>query len=129
MAGKSRHNQDEVIVETLARGECQTTAAQRAGCSVTTIRRRLDDPQFRERIERFRVEMLDAVAGKMGANVEQAVTTLTALMADAMPPAVRLGAARAVCDFALRIRESLSWTRRLTALEERLHDNESTNTD
>lgn len=126
MAGKSRHNQDDVIVDALARGECQTTAAQRAGCSVTTIRRRLDDPQFRNRIERFRVEMLDAVAGKMGANVEQAVTTLTALMAEPMPPAVRLGAARAVCDFALRIRESLSWERRLTALEEGLNDSKNT---
>ncbi len=94
---------------------------------MTTIRLRLDDSHFRERIERFRVEMLDAVAGKMGANVEQAVTTLTSLMADAMPPAVRLGAARAVCDFALRIRESLTWERRLSTLEERLND--STNTD
>lgn len=127
MAGKSRHNQDEIIVEVLARGECQTTAAQRAGCSVTTIRRRLDDPAFRQRVDRFRVEMLDAVAGKMGANVEKAVTTLTALMEDSMPPAVRLGAARAVCDFALRIRESVTWERRLTHLEERL--NESSNVD
>ena len=127
MAGKSRHNRDDAIVEALARGECQTATARQVGCSVTTIRRRLDDPAFRNRVERFRAEMLDAVAGKLGANVEQAVTTLTSLMAEAMPPVVRLGAARAVCDFALRIRESVTWERRLTALEERLHD--STNTD
>jgi len=126
MAGKSRHNRDAVIVEALARGECQTTAAQRAGCSVTTIRRRLDDSTFRERVERFRVEMLDAAAGKLGAKVEQAVTTLSELMAETMPPAVRLGASRAVCDFAMRIRESLSWERRLTALEERLNDHKNT---
>lgn len=109
-------------MEALARGDCQTMAAQRAGCSVTTIRRRLDDPTFRERVERFRIEMLDAAAGKLGAKVEQAVTTLSELMAQTMPPAGRLGASRAVCDFALRIRESLSWERRLTALEDRLND-------
>ena len=96
---------------------------------MTTIRRRLDDPAFCNRVERFRAEMLDAVAGKLGTNVEQEVTTLTSLMAEAMPPVVRLGAARAVCDFALRIRESVTWERRLTALEERLHDNDSENTD
>ena len=127
MAGKSRHNQDAVIVAALGRGECHTAAAKLAGCSATTVRRRLDDPLFRVRVERFRSEALDAVAGKLGANVEQAVTTLTALMAAEMPPAVRLGAARAVCDFALRTRESLSWERRLTVLEERL--NGHTNTD
>ena len=75
-----------------------------------------------QRTERFRAEMLDAAAGKMGAKVEQAVMTLSELMAETMPPAVRLGASRAVCDFAMRIRESLSWERRLTALEERLND-------
>ena len=122
MAGKSRHNQDAVIIEALARGECQTTTAKRAGCSVTTIRRRLDNPAFQERVERFRAEMLDAAAGKMGAKVEQAVMTLAELMGKSMPPAVRLGASRAVCDFALRIRESLSWERRLTALEEGMND-------
>ena len=60
MAGKSRHNRDRIIVEALARGEGQTAAATLASCSVSTIRRRLDDAEFRERVERFRAEMLDS---------------------------------------------------------------------
>lgn len=106
MAGNSRQNQDHTIVDALARGEGQTATATLVGCSVSTVRRRLEDPEVRGRVERFRVEMLDAVAGKMESNVEQAVTTLTALMAEPMPPAVRLGASQAVCDFAMRFRES-----------------------
>ena len=126
MAGKSRQNQDHTIVEALARGEGQTATATLVGCSVSTVRRRLDDPEFRNRIERFRGEMLDSAAGKLGAIVEQAVTTLNGLMSKSMPPVVRLGAARSVCDFALRIRESVIWERRLTALEERLNDSKNT---
>jgi hypothetical protein len=31
MAGKSRHNQDDIIIEALARGECHTAAVKLAG--------------------------------------------------------------------------------------------------
>lgn len=125
MAGKSCHNRDEAIIEAVSRGECQMATARLAGCSVTTVRRRLEDPDFRGRIERSRAEVLDAAAGQFGATVGQAVSTLKVLMTETMPPAVRLGAARAVCDFALRVRESISWERRLADLESRLAQSES----
>ena len=119
MAGKSRHNRDTVIVEALARGEGQTATATLVGCSVSTIRRRLDDVAFRDRVERFRAETLDAAAGKLGATVTKAVTTLESLLSSETPPAVRMASAKALVEFALRTREALSWEKRLTDLEAR----------
>jgi len=121
MAGKSRHFRDSVIVESLARGESQTATATLAGCSVSTIRRRLDDAAFRERIEKFRAEMLDAAAGKLGATVAKAVETLESLLSSDAPPAVRMASARSLIEFSLRAREAVSWEKRLVELEARLN--------
>jgi len=119
MAGKSRHNSDLVIVEALSRGESQTAAATLAGCSVSTIRRRLDDAEFRGRVEKFRAEMLDSAAGKLGATVVKAVTTLESLLSSEIPPAVRMASAKALIEFSLRTREALSWEKRIAELEAR----------
>ena len=119
MAGKSRHNRDTVIVEALARGEGQTAAATLAGCSVSTIRRRLSEAAFRERVEKFRAEMLDSAAGKLGATVVKAVTTLESLLSSEIPPAVRMASAKALIEFSLRTREALSWEKRIAELEAR----------
>lgn len=86
MAAKSRHNRDQIIVEALARGEGQTAAATLAGCSVSTIRRRLEDAKFCEAIEKFRAEMLDSAAGKLGATITKAVSTLEGLLSSDTPP-------------------------------------------
>ena len=125
MAGKSRHNRDRIIAEALARGEGQTATATLAGCSVSTIRRRLDDATFRERVERFRAEMLDAAAGKLGATVTKAVSTLESLLSSETPPAVRMASAKALVEFALRTREALSWEKRLAELESRANSAKS----
>ena len=117
MTGKSRHNQDDLIVEALARGEGQTRTAALAGCSVSTVRRRLEDPDFRIQIDRFREAMLDDAAGKLGATVEKAVRTLESLLDDDSPPAVRLAAARSVVEFTFKSREVLSWEKRLSEIE------------
>ena len=119
MAGKSRHNRDRIIIEALARGEGQTSAATLAGCSVSTIRRRLDDAEFRARVEKFRAEMLDAAAGKLGSTVVKAVSTLESLLSSETPPAVRMASAKAIVEFALKTREILSWEKRLSDLEAR----------
>ena len=125
MTGKSRHNQDEVIVEAIARGEGQTATATMAGCSVSTIRRRLEDPQFRSRIDRFRQTMLDAASGRLGSILDRAVKTLEGLLSDETPPAVRLAAAKSAIELTIRTREIISIEVRLAELEARenqLHD-------
>ena len=125
MTGKSRHNQDDLIVESLARGEGQTATATLAGVSVSTVRRRLEDPDFRQRVDRFREGMLDAAAGRLGATVEKAVKTLEGLLADDTPPATRLAAARSVIEFTFRSREILSWEQRLAEVEARARADQS----
>lgn len=119
MAGKSRHNADDLIIEALARGESQTATAKLAGCSATTIRRRLEEPEFRNQVERFRVTMLDCAAGRLGAILNRAVGALEGLLTSKTPPAVRLAAAKAVIELTFRTREVLSWEQRIADIEAR----------
>jgi hypothetical protein len=106
MAGKSRHNRDQVIVEALARGETRTSAARLAGCGVRTVSRRLESEEFRERVFLWRSEMLQTSASRLGANLSDAIETLQDLLKPEMPPAIRLGAARSIAEFALKTREA-----------------------
>ena len=120
MAGKSRHNQDDVIVQAIARGEPQTTAAKLAGCSATTVRRRLDEPEFRSRVEAFRRGMLDQASGRLSDIMSKAVQCLSELLDGSNPPGIRLGSARAVAELLFRSREILSIEERLAELESRM---------
>lgn len=120
MVGKSRHNADDVIIESLARGESQTAVAKLAGCSATTIRRRLEDPELRSRVEQFREAMLNSAAGRLGAIFEKAVKTLEGLLTTSTPPAVRLAAAKSVIELTFRARETLILEKRMTDLEARV---------
>ena len=126
MAGKSRQNQDLAIVEALARGEGLTATATLVGCSVSTVRRRLEDPEVRAKVERFRAEMLDSAAGKLGVVIDKAVKTLEGLLTDETPPAVRLAAAKSVIELTFRTREVLSLERRVAEIEARAKSQENT---
>src|SRR5436190_10291329 len=117
MTGKSRHNQDDLIIESLARGEGHAATAKHSGCSVSTVRRRLEDAEFRRRVESFRETMLDTAAGRLGATIEKAVKTLESLLNAKTPPAVRLAAAKSVIELTFRSREILSWEKRLAEVE------------
>jgi hypothetical protein len=50
----------------------------------------------------------------------EAVKSLLALLKDTVPPAVRLGAARAVIDLAAKMRESAELEPRVAALEQHI---------
>jgi hypothetical protein len=101
----------------LACGATVEAAARQCGVSDRTVYRRLEDPAFKARVQEVRGEMVRRSAGLLTAAAGQAVQTLLALQREAMPPAVRLGAARAVIELGLKVREVAELEARIAALE------------
>jgi hypothetical protein len=120
MAGTGRHNADEALLLTLACGATAEAAAQKAGVSLRTVRRRLAQPAFRQRLQQVRGDMVQRTAGALTAAATEAVRTLLELQKPPNPPAVRLAAARAVLDLGLKLREAAELEERLAELERRL---------
>ena len=101
MTARGRSGANTVITAALAAGSTQAEAGQKAGVSERTVRRRLSDPDFVMGIERARLELLDRSLGKIAAAASLGVHTLESLL-EARSEQVRLGAARALVDFAVR---------------------------
>jgi hypothetical protein len=62
--------------------------------------------------------MVKRAAGMLTAAATEAVRTLLSLQKDSAPPAVRLGAARAVLELGIKVRELAELEARIAALEE-----------
>src|SRR5262249_20778157 len=117
MAHRGRKNADEALLLALACGATTEKAAHQAGVSPRTATRRLADPEFRRRLARTKTDLLRRTAAGLTAGAVEAVKTLLALQAAGQPPAVRLGAARAVLELGLKVREAAEVKERLAELE------------
>src|SRR5205809_7974769 len=107
---------DELLLGALAAGRPVEHAAQIAGVSVRTAYRRLADPVFARRLAQARDELISSALGELVDCASEAVSTLRALLNDS-EARVRLGAGKALLDQLLRIRETLTLSERLAALE------------
>lgn len=105
MAGKPIKKGDEPLLLALACGATVEAAARQFDLSERTVYRRLKDPAFQARLKQVRSDMVRRSAGLLSAATGEAVRTLLALMKEAAPPAVRLGAARAVIELGMKVRE------------------------
>lgn len=120
MSAGGRPNGDEAILLALACGATYANAAQQAGVHERTVRRRMANPAFVARLRHLRGEMLERAGGALVAAAMKSVQTLLSLQDMNQPPAVRLGAARAVLEIGLKIREVAELEVRLRELEERI---------
>jgi len=117
MAGVGRSGADLVLVAALAAGATYEVAAEQGGVSERMVRRRMEEPSFRRQVEGARAEILArAVAMLTSASVE-AVEALRALLGSDLDSA-RLGAAKAILETGLKMREQLDLVGRIAALEE-----------
>lgn len=94
---------DEQIVLSLIKCGSARAAARELGCCDTTIRRRLADPEFREKYEGARRELLEEGLTELRGLVGEAVKTVGEILANGYESSsVRLNAASLVLRYALR---------------------------
>jgi hypothetical protein len=116
VAHRGRQNADEALAVALAAGQSLRLAAQAAGVGERTATRRWADPGFRRRVNELRSELVQQSLGRLADGMVAAADKLRELL-DAKSESVRLGAARALLEVGVRLRESVEFEERLTALE------------
>ncbi len=114
-----RKKNDDALVLALA---CEATveAARQCDLSERTVYKRLKDPAFQAAVKLVRSDMVRRSAGLLSAASGEAVRTLLALMKDSAPPATRLGAAKAVLELGMKIRELAELEAEVRELEEKV---------
>jgi len=116
MAAKPRPI-DDILAQALASGASRAAAARAAGCSVRTVHRRLEDPEFARRVGAMRTAALDDSYGRLCRATGAAIRRLEDLLKSEDSPAVQLGAARAILEAVLRFRQDVAFEERLRLLE------------
>ena len=71
-----RQDQDEIIIDALARGLSYSQAGELAGASARTVRRRMTDEAFAREVRTRRTERVSAVTGQLVTGSEEAVGVL-----------------------------------------------------
>jgi hypothetical protein len=117
MAHRGRKNADEAFVAAYACGATVENAAAKAGISRTTAHRRLLDPAIQKRIAEFKDETLRRTCAALTAAGLESVKTLLDLQNLKSREGVRLGAARAIIQLGLRMREQSDILERMAELE------------
>jgi hypothetical protein len=120
MPQRGRRTTDELILGALACGATQEAAAQKAGVSRATVQRRLQEPEFRQRLKDFGNDNVKRSSAAMTAAWPEAFKTLVGLLGSSVPPATRLGAVRTVFEMGIKLREVTDTEERLTALEQQM---------
>jgi hypothetical protein len=115
--GGDKKDVDQTLMLALACGATKEAAARKAGVSESTVYRRLNEPGFLRELNELRRDMVQRASGMLTAATLEAAKTLLALQDPSMPPAVRLGAARATLDFGMKIRQIVELEERLVAVE------------
>lgn len=116
---------NETLLVALACGSTVEAAAAKAGLHKRTVYRRLDDPDFRQQLQEFRVNMLERACAMLTASSMEAVKTLLTLMERSVPHTTRLGAARSVLEIGVKMRELLEVEQRLSMVEKAVLENAS----
>ena len=121
MENKSKRSDIEnALMLALACGATVEAAASKVGLSARTVYRYLDKPAFRRQLQAFRADMVNRATGMLSAASMEAVKTLLGLMQGNTTAASRLGAARAVLEMGIKLRQSTELEERMTKIEERL---------
>jgi hypothetical protein len=122
VAHRGRRNADEALALAVATGQTLRDAAGATGVSARTAARRWADAAFRRRVAELRADMVQRSLGRMADGMSDAADTLRELLG-AESGSVRLGAARALLELGVKLRESVELEERLQALEGRLSGN------
>jgi hypothetical protein len=120
MPQQGKRRLDHKLLLALACGATVENAARQAGLSESTAYRRLAQAEFKQQLATMRADMVQRTAGTLTAAATEAVKALVGLLQPATPHATRLGAARAVLELGVKLREAAELEARITALEQHL---------
>jgi len=104
------------LIVALACGDTVKEAAERAGVGERTVYRRLADQSFIAKVNKARNMMVSQAVGKLSLNCAKAAGTLEKLL-DSDNPRIRLQAAKAIMDHAIKLSDSWAIEQRLLYLE------------
>lgn len=118
---KTVQGKKRVFVDALIAGDSLSDAATRAGRSTRTARRWLGDADVAAALSTAQDARIHALTASLMAVAEKAVSVIERLLTDPdVADYVRLGAAKASIDAALRLYELSSLGERVKALEAKL---------
>ena len=114
-----RRRADQALVLALAAGAPVDVAAQRAGVSRTTAHRRMREPEFRQMVQEARAAAFERALGELSDASLDAARTLRKLLRARNAP-IQLGAAKAILELGVKLREGTELAERIAALEGRV---------
>jgi hypothetical protein len=114
-----RKKAEDALLLALACGATVEVASRQCGLSERTIYRRLKEQDFKRKLRDVRADMLARTSAALSAAATEAVRTLLDLQKSGVQAAVRLGAARAILEIGLKLRETVDLEARIAALEDR----------
>jgi hypothetical protein len=120
VAERKKPNSNHALMIALACGATIEAAARQVGISERAVYRRLEKPEFKREINQLRSEMIQRAAAMLTAAAMESVKTLLELQKPSVTAAVRLGAARAVLEMGVKLREVADLEQRIAALEQQL---------
>ena len=109
---------DDALLLAIACGATVENAARQTGLHERTVYRRMKAPEFQRRLRHLRADMLGRTTAALTAAATEAVRTLLDLQKSGVQAAVRLGAARAILEIGLKLRENVELEARVAALED-----------
>lgn len=124
MLKTERINDQQILAALIASGSIRA-AAKSVNISESTIRNRLNDPDFREMYDKAKGEILTEACDTLASRLTLAVDGLSSILEDAESPATaKISAADSVLRHGLRYIEAANILRRLDALEAIQEENE-----
>jgi hypothetical protein len=120
----AKKNIDDAVLLALAAGGSPAAAAQQAHCSERTVRRRLQDPAFRQRVEEARAKLVSDAVGRLSIIGTLAADVLHGLLSSSTER-IRLLAARSALELMLRGTETVTLVKQVEELKSRLAQVES----
>lgn len=109
---------DMVLAMALASGKTWREAAAEVGVGVSTVTRRMREPNFRALILTLRRSAVEQAAGLLAKSMADAATQLGLIATDGVDEGNRLRAAVSLLQLGLRFHEQLDLAERISALEE-----------
>jgi len=110
----------EQAIAALLEGGSVAAAAKKIGVDVSTLRDWQRNPDFSDAYRAARREIVSRATDKLAGSFDQAVESLTSIMAGSQNDAARIAAAKTVINLTLHTLEMEDFDQRLARLEEQL---------